>query len=178
MRNLIVFLCLLFSGCVWTQDYPADWPALDPVTEACPDIAGSFAETGRTSDRPWLFMDSAFKPSASLTYELLYVEYRGDTPVEIAQPNANTIIVTAIDATGSANLHSFDRDEGDFRCDEGKIWFPAAGAAALAKWVAKTGFSKATDGSLVAEDHTVDVNGKSIMFYLWPVFITVDKSTN
>ena len=177
MRNLSVFLYLLFSGCVWTQNYPADWPALDPATETCPNIAGVYAETGRTSDRPWLFMDEAFTPAASLTYELLYVEYHGLAQVVITQPDADAIIVTAIDAEGSPNSHRINRESGGFRCEEGKIWIPSPWGR-FDGWGDKTGFSNATDGSLVAEDHTVDVNGKSVMFYLWTAIITNDKSTN
>ena len=178
MRNLLAFLCLFLSGCVWNHDYPDNWPALETVTGICPDIAGSYAEIGRTSGL--VLFDIPFHENPDLSVELLHVQTTETKAITITQHDANSILVSAISFAGVLPfLHAFDFENGDFRCDESKIWFPSPMDGGLVgKWTNKTGFGKTTDGSLVAEEHSVDVNGKTVRHLLWPAYITDETATN
>ena len=173
MRTLIVLLGLLFSGCAVVSEYPDDWPALGPVASGCPNISGTFVELGVTSEHSEILWGKNYYTSPSLSLELLGTAPLGNRAIAIAQPDANSIIVSVIHPEGFVSLgtnhvnsdsHTFDLENGDFRCDEGKVWFTRS--VGLGKWRNRIGFSKATDGSLVGEDREVMVTGGNICYLL------------
>jgi hypothetical protein len=99
--------------------------------------------------------------------------------ITIAQPDANRILVSTIDREGVVSFsHTFERENGDFWCDEGKIWVPVPYPGWGFDWDDKAGFNKTTDGSLVAEDHHWDFNGKTVKYILWPAYITDEMTAN
>jgi hypothetical protein len=180
MRNLIVFLSLFFSGCVHIHEYPDDWPALEPVSGDCPDISGRYVEIGRTSERPSFVanVNQVTKTGPRLSSELLRADVGANSAVAITQPSANSITISTIYADGVSKPHigdtsfTFDLDNGDYWCDEGKIWFPNPYGGFSSKRAHRRGISKTIDESLIAEDHSVNVNGKTVTYYLWSAYIT------
>ncbi len=179
MRTLIVLLGLLLSGCATVYEYPDDWPALGPVASGCPNISGTFVEIGVTNEYTRTLSTKNDYSNPSLSRELLRTDPLENRAIAIAQPDANSVIVSVIHSEDFVSLgtnhvnfdsHTFDLENGDFRCDEGKVWFPDS--VGSTSWRNRIGFSKATDGSLVGEDHEVLVTlvGKLGTYYLWTAY--------
>jgi len=162
----------MFSACTVLLDdqYPEYWPVLEPASGDCANISGSYVEIGQSSERESSFIPPMYS-NPSLSRELLRTDLLGNKAIAVAQPNATTVVVTAVEATGVyaegvSKSRTFNLENDDFWCDEGKIWFPRGGRM----WAkSKIAFTTAADGSLVAEYHEADETGLTkIMYFLWP----------
>ena len=173
MRNLFVMLGFLMAGCSMTFEYPDDWPALESRANGCPNISGVYAELGRTSEYRTTFKGGSNITEPRLSQQLLRLDFLGPKAMKVTQPSSTTVAVSAIGAgwlyeAGGPKSPIFDLGDGDYKCEEGKIWFPRP--VGLTKWRNRIGFSKAVDGSLVAEHHQAHEIGHFLFFYLWPAY--------
>ncbi|MDH5321408.1 MAG: hypothetical protein OEW81_03175 [Gammaproteobacteria bacterium] len=146
---------------------------MDPVTSGCPDISGVYEELGRTSEYRSTFKGRETIPDPRLSQELLRADSLSPSAMKVTQPTSTTVVVSAIGADGlyaegGPKSPTFKLNEEDYRCDEGKIWFPRP--VGLTTWRNRIGFSKASDGSLVAEHHQATEIGTFVTFYLWPAY--------
>ena len=186
MLRPFLIICTLCSGCVLNEDYPDDWPPMADSTEACPDISGTFADLGLSTSHYGGHSLSRIFSRGSLAAVV--------TQVAISQPDDQSILVEFFGIDGSWQGQSLLRNDGDYSCEEGRIWIseteavvepvgnapPAIGVAR-----SKTGFARASDGSLVGEVRDVAAGvvfvvvpfGISARDYsLWPAADPVSES--
>ena len=147
-------------GCVHTSDYPDDWPRLRSVDGDCPNISGEYFSTaGRKTDRvehanlamyvhPDRWNKLLLKEQTFWRGRCVKFEQHGTDRLEIEFEDSEQIVLS--------------RDEGDFSCDDGKIWIetpPVPAAEYLAMYSVvfisrRIGLARTEGGSLVGNGHT------------------------
>jgi hypothetical protein len=109
-------MCALsLGGCISVHSYPETWePALRPRADACPDLDGTYANTGQSANGTWgatlsgwLKLDPPRPRRAQ--FDRVDVALSGD---ELA--------LHAVGADASA-ARVLDRSRGDFECNEGVL---------------------------------------------------------
>ena len=109
MRNtLIIGLLFVLVACVSTQDYPTEWSNVEKTGQECPDVSGSYEDTGiKTS--------SDYQPS--LTQFLGLNKYEADT-VNLTIKN-NLIEAVAIKDKKIVETKEFSYPTESAYCKEG-----------------------------------------------------------
>ena len=194
-------------GCVSGTQYPASWPPTEQAMRgSCPLIEGRYENVGKTAracDRWHIHNAYDWYCYADLTSNILAwrtpAVIQGNGWVEIAQPDDDTLVVTAEDGPGPITLK---RDHGDFSCDGDGVDISRTGSglrtasqsgaqaiglttleASLGNWsIARLSrhFLRADDGSLVmrVSESTVITflyvvpafGGRHGNFVRWPAF--------
>lgn len=147
MRAVVSFFCLLCAGCVVSSEYPDDWPnAESSMTGDCPDISGKYEDVGQGSiDGEW----------SSLSTKFLVSDHTSDGYVQIEQSDSESLVVTLFLGEAESATRTLHREQNDYWCEDGKLWITDVDKTlrvwAVARGRDNTGFSKADDGSLLAE---------------------------
>ena len=152
----LLFSLLLFAGCASVPlGYPDGWPPMQPHSNACPDLAGSYSQVGETTSGC-----AAGDSCARLSYDLVAgipgLEDKASvagTEVQLRQPSAAALDVSVREGERALGGVSLSAGRGEFRCTpHGLTLVPRAvrvlvvGGSAYRE---QRTFNRASDGSLV-----------------------------
>ena len=170
MLTITALACLLLcAGCIFTTDYPKDWPEQSAAGERndCPDIAGTYYDTGQLASDG---TDISLAESLSVPMPasgLISISHEGDDAIMIAAP---------VPDGEEKQRVVLSRGSGDYKCDEGRLWIseaewldPDGGIAAIVVRIkVNMGISKTMNGSLLAEMHGAG-GGVTLLFGIVPI---------
>ena len=132
----------------------------------CSIISGKYEDVGQGSiDGEW----------SSLSTTFLGSEIRSEGYVQLEQLDSEWLVVTVISGGADSATRSLQREQDDFWCEGGKLWISDVDKT-LRVWAVfrgrdNTGFSKADDGSLLAE---FDSKGGGLVLLI-PVYGAVNS---
>jgi len=107
--------CASLPGCISLHAYPETWETPLPArADACPDISGSYENTGETTDgvrgatlSGWLQLRT---PAPARAFDRVVLDLSRDD-----------LVVSAFDSGGASVTRTLSRTRGDYECADGVL---------------------------------------------------------
>jgi hypothetical protein len=152
-RLVILVICAICFGCASNDPYPENWSPVVVGQTGCPDISGIYKNGG-------LGTNSQSTRMEQLSEIFLGNSRANEETISIDQSEDGRMQILIHDNDQSPESRTLSLEDGDFECDDGKIWVTLAkdfdiDFAAVGGDITKMGFARAEDGSLVGEERYV-----------------------
>lgn len=170
----LVFVLILFTGCVFKESYPKQWSEFNAVEGICPNISGSFVDEGWISVAEAKKVGEAWhKRSLSRTLFAKELEIGEINQVEIFQENPNEVKVIALSGNDIMHEQFYSLEKEDFSCESGYIEFIGkreceTGDGVMACATPETHLIKNARGDLIMKTNSRGFGA----VYLIPVYVS------
>ena len=118
MRAVLICLLLACAGCVSSTEYPADWPQPDLTDSQCPDIFGTYEDTGQLASTRG---GTPSHPQSVLSRYFFEYDNRTIAYTTISPVDADSIRVESFEPGKDPLSRRLDPDE-HFECEDGRLW--------------------------------------------------------
>ena len=149
-------LIMVVNGCTFHAPYPTEWAELEHIPEDCPNIAGIYVDRGDLDPESAKATGVGWWHVSLSGYLGLGHDTRTTTHVEISQPNARIIEVTAWENDVLLSQKTYSRQHGAYECESGFVkidtsesWF--AGSEVMGYERGALLFRKSIDGALIMQ---------------------------
>lgn len=118
MRAVIVLLPLTCAGCVFSTEYPADWPQPDLAGGECPDIVGTYEDVGQLASTRG---GPSSHPQSVLSRYFFEYDNRTISYTKISLADSDSIRIESFEPGQDLLSRRLDRNE-HFECSDGRLW--------------------------------------------------------
>jgi hypothetical protein len=166
MRAVIVLPFLICAGCVSSTEYPADWPQPALADVECPDIFGTYEDTGQLASTRG---GTPAHPQSVLSRYFFEYDNRTISYTRISRVDADSIRVESFEPGKDPLSRRLDSDE-HFMCSAGRLWISdplrIVDDGLSLRGRERLGLTLSENGSLVGESR-VSARGRVLVI---PVF--------